>query len=592
MRGARHALTGFVARAALAAVCAAASIAHAGTVRHALLVGVNKGGGNLDPLAFAETDAEKMSGVLVELGEFDEEFVTVLYSPGPDMLREALAHHATVAESYDDDLFLFYYSGHADAQGLRLGEDRYFFESLKHDLRSIDSGVRIGILDACRSGTITRLKGAAITQSMFGSEGTATEGEAWLTASAPDELAQESDTLRGGFFTHYLISGMRGAADTNDGRVDLEELWGYTRDRVVASTGATSGGTQHPHFERKLSGSDSVELTDLGRASALIGVPPGVAGHISVLRLPERTQIAEFAKRSDLQMRIAVPGGRYLMRRRDEGALFEVSVGVNDGGQVTVDEWGNARLELTTARGGEDERLTHFLDQSRQYERKLNLGASPVVAGGASLVIPGAGQFYNRQYLAGSAYFLATSGLLAGALFQPQDTPASAFWPAVGVALWGASVADAAYNVHKREESRPIMGGQIAWSLATGGEAWPIHTGFSADVMLRRGLSIGLDRIGYTPFEDGYDLHAGSRLMVGMDNSQRFRAGALVGFGIRHGQIPGTQAIITRTVFSAGGNLRYYFVPRYFAEVDLRWENEGDWNGIVSGVSMGVHLGR
>ena len=195
---------------------AAAAEPGAQPVRHALVVGADEGGGVLEKLQYAERDAEKMAEVLVELGSFDDELVTVLYAPSPELLRQALAHHAAVAEQYDNDLFLFYYSGHADAQGLRLDDDRYFYEALKHDFRAVDSDVRVGVLDACRSGTITRLKGAAVTESLFGQE-VAAEGEAWLTASAADELAQESDQLRGGFFTHYLISGMRGAAD-DDGR--------------------------------------------------------------------------------------------------------------------------------------------------------------------------------------------------------------------------------------------------------------------------------------------------------------------------------------------------------------------------------------
>src|SRR5690242_4889112 len=91
--------------------------AHAGTVRHAVVVGANDGGGVLEPLKYAEADAERMGELFVELGEFDDELVTVLYRPTQEQLREALAKHAAIAEQWPDDLFVFYYSGHADAQG-------------------------------------------------------------------------------------------------------------------------------------------------------------------------------------------------------------------------------------------------------------------------------------------------------------------------------------------------------------------------------------------------------------------------------------------------------------------------------------------
>ena len=80
-------------------------------VRHALVVGADEGGGQLEKLQYAERDAEKMAGVLVELGSFDEELVTVLYAPTPEELREALAAHAAVAEAYEDDLFERYCYG-------------------------------------------------------------------------------------------------------------------------------------------------------------------------------------------------------------------------------------------------------------------------------------------------------------------------------------------------------------------------------------------------------------------------------------------------------------------------------------------------
>jgi uncharacterized caspase-like protein len=222
---------------------ALAVVAHAATVRHAVVVGANDGGGVLEPLQYAERDAETVASLLVELGGFDESLVTVLYAPAREDLRVALAKHAAVAAEYDDDLFVFYYSGHADGNGLRLGQDDYWFEMLKHDLRAVDSDVRIGILDACRSGAITRFKGAGVAPSMFAAEGEVAEGEAWLTASSADEVAQESDELRSGFFTHYLLSGMRGAADSGDGVVDLAELHLLGGEPPAARlTGAQMGG--------------------------------------------------------------------------------------------------------------------------------------------------------------------------------------------------------------------------------------------------------------------------------------------------------------------------------------------------------------
>ncbi len=588
-------MIGWLAPWLLALVCGvlAASPALAGTVRHALVVGANDGGGVLEPLRYAESDAEKMANVLVELGEFDEQLVTVLYRPSQELLRRALARHASIAEQYEDDLFLFYYSGHADGSGLRLGDERYFFETLTHDLRAISAEVRLGVLDACRSGTITRLKGAAVTKSLFGVSGDAVAGEAWLTASAPDEQAQESEALRGGFFTHYLLSGMRGAADTNDGIVELEELYRYTYDRVVEATGRTGAGTQHPRKDYALSGHGALGITDLRHADALLMLRAEDAGQIAVFRLPDKLQLAEFFKRESQPMRIAVPPGRYLVRRRKDDATYEATFGLHEGGQLELADWGHPVMQFGVVRG-EDPRVHELVERSRTYERRLNLGDSPLLAGGASLVVPGAGQLYNGQPFKGASYFAVTAALLTGVLLNPdRDLDRAGLWPTLGASLWGASIADAVYNVHRREERRPELGATLSWSGAYGAGLQAAHYGLSADAILHRGVSLGLDRVGFTPAaDDGWDAHFGGRLMLAAEG-RRWRPHALAAIGLRHGRLPGEQTtLVTRLVFSAGAGLRYYVVPRYFLELESRWQVDGTDAGLTFGVGLGLHLGR
>jgi hypothetical protein len=379
-----------------------ASLALAGTVRHALVVGANDGGGVLPPLKYAETDAERMASLLTELGEFDEELVTVLYQPTEAELRAALAHHAAVAEEWDDDLFTFYYSGHADAVGLRLGDERYHFEALKHDLRAIPSTVRLGVLDACRSGTITRLKGAQVAESILGADDAVAEGEAWLTASADDELAQESESLRGGFYTHYLMSGMRGAADlSGDGVVELYELHQYTYDRVVESTGRTGAGSQHPRLTSQLTTGTGVALTDVRRASAQLVLSTGDAGLVAVFRMPDRAELAEFTKTADREMVLAVPPGSYLVRRRFQESTYEARFGLADGGRFRVEEWGRPLLEASTVRGVGDPRVAELITESEEYQDRMNLAQSPVMAGGGVAGRAGGGPVVQRRGLEG-----------------------------------------------------------------------------------------------------------------------------------------------------------------------------------------------
>ena len=149
----------------------------AAVLRHAIIIGANDGGGSLEPLHYAEMDAQRVSEVLTDLGGFEVPYITVLYAPSPEELRSAVRTHAEIASTSDDDMFVFYYSGHADARGLRLEDQIYTFELLKADIRAMPSEVKLGILDACRSGTITRLKGAQVTAPFLVEDQLATEGD-------------------------------------------------------------------------------------------------------------------------------------------------------------------------------------------------------------------------------------------------------------------------------------------------------------------------------------------------------------------------------------------------------------------------------
>ena len=67
-----------------------------------------------------------------------------------------------------------------------------------------------------------------------------------LTSSSAEETAQESDRLKGSFFTHYLVSGMRGAADVSrDGKVTLNEAYQFAFHETLAQTVDTRSGAQH-----------------------------------------------------------------------------------------------------------------------------------------------------------------------------------------------------------------------------------------------------------------------------------------------------------------------------------------------------------
>lgn len=351
---------GILATLTIGAALAAPEVESGSSVlRHALIVGANDGGEGLEPLRYAEADAGRVHEVLEELGGFESSRVTVLNSPDRDELEAALRKHGTMARGSEQDLFLFYYSGHADARGLRLGEELLPFADLKQQIRDLPAEVRLGVLDACRSGEITRIKGFKLTEPFATEDSLSAEGEAWLTATAADEEAQESDRLRGSFFTHYLVSGLRGAADgggdeAGDGVVSLVEAYDYAFDRTVARTGNTSAGTQHPGYDFRLQGQGDLPLTDVSKASARLVLPAELGGEVTVIRLPEAIPVAEVAKAPGKPLDVALRPGKYQLRAIGPEGTGEAIIHLSEGSVMHARDFREAPEELAMAKGGDD----------------------------------------------------------------------------------------------------------------------------------------------------------------------------------------------------------------------------------------------
>src|SRR5258706_339840 len=137
-------------------------------------------------------------------------------------------------------------------------------------------------------------------------------GEALISSSASDEMALESREIKGSFFTHHLVSGLRGAADTSgDGRVTLAEAYEYVFKRTVTATAATTIGPQHPGYTYRLSGEGELVLTDLNVRTARLTIPTGLDRVLIIDRRSERV-LAEVGPGGASSL--ALPSGDFLVR--------------------------------------------------------------------------------------------------------------------------------------------------------------------------------------------------------------------------------------------------------------------------------------
>jgi hypothetical protein len=345
-------------------VTAAGARAHAGS-RVALVVGQNSGEPDEVRLRYAEEDAEKVARLLRDLGDFEAEDVTVLRAETAATARRALIrlNERLRADTSGESLLFVYYSGHADARALHLGGTQLPVDELESLVRGSPAKTRVLVVDACRSGALTHVKGSKPAPPFDIQVAIAApvenEGAVFLTSSAVNEVAQESDDLRGSFFTHFLVSGLRGAADGDgDQRVTLNEAYAYAYEGTLRASSRSLGGTQHPTFSYDLRGHRDVALTRLaprgGRPMGVLALPT-TRSYLVLAGGADGVVVAE-TPRGPPARGLTLPAGGYFVRGRGRDDLVEGSVSLAANQHVVVDEHSLQRVayaRLVRKGGGE-----------------------------------------------------------------------------------------------------------------------------------------------------------------------------------------------------------------------------------------------
>lgn len=322
--------------ALLIALLALAWPAGAETRRLAIVVGNNDGAQDRPPLRYAEADAERTARLLVEIGGVAADDLTLLRGGSVEALQDAVRETRRKVERWHRDpsariVLLFYFSGHSDGEVLELGSSQLPFVQLRRWLDGTGADVQLTVVDSCRSGALLGVKGGTLRRApdIRLVDDLEARGHAILTSSTADEAALESRALQGSFFTHFLLSGLRGAADlSGDGKVTLAEAYQYAFARTVAATSATLIGPQHPSFDYKLSGQGELVLSDLARAAATLELPAAF----------ERGEIIDRARGvllvelpSSGVQRLAVPAGDLEVRLWKDGKAYDVRLRLASG---------------------------------------------------------------------------------------------------------------------------------------------------------------------------------------------------------------------------------------------------------------------
>lgn len=350
------------------------------TRRFGIFIGSNNGGKDRVALRYAVSDAQAVSNVFLQMGGIANEDSVLLVDPNIreinrriDAMREQVLKTAKTDRRTE---IIFYYSGHSDDEGLLLNREKYYYRELREKINSIPSDMRIVILDSCASGAFTRIKGGEKTLPFLLDNSSTAEGYAFLTSSSANESSQESDRIASSYFTHSLVAGLRGAADTvGDGRVTLNELYRYAYAETMARTETSLYGTQHPSYDIQINGSGDLVLTDVKQTSAGIVIDEKVTGRLTIRDNQERL-IVEINKTARV-LELGLEPGLYSITLQQSGDVFRTEVTLIQGQRTLVSMKDFNRIGTDSARRRGDDEKEDISVNNNLYSFFLNIIYEP-----------------------------------------------------------------------------------------------------------------------------------------------------------------------------------------------------------------------
>lgn len=208
---------------------------------YALIVGASRYD-HFESLKYTDDDAYRIYAFLrsPEGGAVPDDHIRILIdeSAVADNIFKSLDD--IIAMAGEEDEVLVYLAGHGlqgvyvptDSDGYR---NRVAYEEVRERLDRCQARQKLVIADACFSGSLLAVKTPMFEsvdlfyKKLLSSGG----GTAFLLSSKEEEYSLESQGLRQGIFSHYLVEGLKGAADQDtDKLVTLNELYTYVYREV------------------------------------------------------------------------------------------------------------------------------------------------------------------------------------------------------------------------------------------------------------------------------------------------------------------------------------------------------------------------
>lgn len=140
----------------------------------------------------------------------------------------------------ENDVVIFYYSGHGYAGSFLPVDFDGYYNQLKHSevtalLKESKAKHKLVLADACHSGSITAMKApvSGTLRKYYTAFESSRGGTALFMSSKGEEFSLEDRGLRQGIFSHFLIRGLKGEADVNKNKiVTIRELYNFVFTKV------------------------------------------------------------------------------------------------------------------------------------------------------------------------------------------------------------------------------------------------------------------------------------------------------------------------------------------------------------------------
>jgi len=213
---------------------------------HAVIVGVAQYP-HYPALRYTDDDAYRLYAFLMspEGGAIPDEQMVVLIDE--DATRDNILRHMRdlFGKAGPNDLVLLYFSGHG-LQGSFLPIDydghnnQLFHSDIKRLLDASAAKYQLILADACHSGSLLASRGRQPEETLskyYETLARSKSGTALIMSSKSEETSLESGSLRQGVFSHFLIRGLKGQANTDgDGIVSVQELFQFVYENVRSYT--------------------------------------------------------------------------------------------------------------------------------------------------------------------------------------------------------------------------------------------------------------------------------------------------------------------------------------------------------------------